>query len=119
MLITNAVAEEIQLEQPVTQPTAPNTRSCKDCQKPVVYTRSEKVKHGKTTKYLYRDHKGSRWNGAQCPSCKIAEVSDSSFVVKKRKCLSCGACTANYYRCKDCTPYRAASDMMDLYGVAL
>lgn len=41
------------------------------------------------------------------------------FGGKLRRCPGCALPTVNYYKCKECTPYRAASEVMDMYGVAL
>lgn len=111
MLITNAAAEEIQLTQPVTLTTARSIR-CKDCKCMVARSRAEKAGN----RYVFRDSVGRRWNGFQCPDCKIAITSDTTFAIKMKRCPSCGLSTANYYKCQACTPRNQAAYYMEAMG---
>lgn len=124
------------MEALTTQITAQNTSRCKKCNKDVVKVRGgRRANRKRQVEYFYVDGKGRRWEGRVCPcrfstrEKKVREIKlkreselgpkTPLFGAKLRRCPSCALPTVNYYKCPTCTPYRGASDMMDMYGVAI
>lgn len=121
------------MEQPVTQPTVRNMRLCKECM--VSSTCLDSGKRQTNAAIIYVNEIGQQWRGRVCADCHnrriladyhrkqavLRELGPATplFEGKKKKCKSCGLLTMNYYKCADCTPYKAVSEFMDIYGVVV